>query len=78
MSKKVTAVCVELLEEGTDTWKLTIAEDLGHGNYKLIAPEDYDPEDETWQFLPGSIVKCKPKMFSDGEYLVAIEQVDSL
>ncbi len=32
---------------------------LGDNVYRILRPSDYDPEDEEWQFLPGSIVKCE-------------------
>ncbi len=49
-------VCVELLEEGAETWRRAKALNLGNGLYKLLPPPDYDPEDEMWAFLPGEIV----------------------
>lgn len=69
--QKTVEVYVELLEEGTDTWRPTQAVDLGNGAYKLLATPDYDPENEIWAFLPGSIVKCrKSDMSGMGDTLI--------
>jgi hypothetical protein len=56
--QNVVDVWVILLDEGTDTAKGTEAIELDNGLYKLLPTSDYDPEDEIWEFLPGSIVKC--------------------
>ncbi len=69
-------VYIELLEEGTDTWRPTQAEVLGNDLYKLLPTADYDPEDEVWKFLPGTIVRCEEKETDDGEVvLLAVEKL---
>jgi hypothetical protein len=52
-------VYVQLLNEGTPTWRPTMAERLTPGLYRLLATEGYDPEDEEWEFRPGSVVRCE-------------------
>jgi len=59
MDQKIIKVYVVLLDEGTDTIRETQAVDLGDGSVKLLPTPWYDPEDEIWEFLPGSIVKVK-------------------
>ena len=54
-------VYVQLLEEGTDTMRPTQAMPLGGDSYKLLPTPSYDPEDEIWEFLPGSIVRCEKR-----------------
>jgi hypothetical protein len=71
-STERTTVYVELLEEGVPTWRPTAAESLGKGRYRLLPTDIYDPEDETWQFLPGTVVACEERRLSDGVYLVAV------
>ena len=51
-------VYVPLLEEGTPTIRGTQAIPLGGDLYKILSASDYDPKDETWEFLPGSVVRC--------------------
>ncbi len=69
-------IYVTLFDEGTPTIRGTEAEVLGNGLYKLLPTDNYDPEDETWEFLPGSVVKCESVKTEDGdEVLLAVEQV---
>jgi hypothetical protein len=68
-------VYVPLLEEGTPTLRGTQAVPLSNGLYKLLPTLNYDPEDEIWAFLPGSIVRCVPKKDRTGKYLEAVEKV---
>jgi hypothetical protein len=56
---KTKILYVQLLEEGAPTFRPTKAEILGNNLYKLLPTEDYDPEDEVWEFLPGSTVSKK-------------------
>lgn len=70
-------IYVELLDEGVDVWRPVEAEPLGGRRYRLIAPDDYDPEAETWAFLPGAIVRCSERILSEGRVTVAIEEVGS-
>ena len=39
-----------------------------------INPESTIPEAETWQFLPGDIIRCEEKQLSRSMCLVAIEK----
>lgn len=60
-------VYVTLLEEGTDTIRPTQAEEVGIGLYRLFPSPKYDPEDEIWEFVPGTVVKIKEIMTDKGE-----------
>ena len=59
-------VYIELLEEGSSAWRPTQARAIGNSLYTLLPTPDYDPEDESWAFLPGDTVRLKEKTFSDG------------
>lgn len=65
-------IYIYLLNEGVEVWRPTQAVDLGNGSYKILATENYDPDDETWQFPPGSVVRGENKKLSEGTVLVAI------
>ena len=67
-------VFVELLDEGTAVRRPVEAEELGDGRYRLLPTDGYDPELETWAFLPGAVVRCEKRRLSSGPALVAIEQ----
>ena len=70
-------IYVPLLEEGTPTVRGTQAIPLGGDLYKVLPTSDYDSEDEIWEFLPGSIVRCDVAVDPrNGEkFLRAIEKV---
>lgn len=68
-------IYIELLEEGTPTIRGTDAISLGNGVYKVLATPNYDPEDEIWKFLPGSLVRCEPRKNFGEEILYAVEKV---
>lgn len=73
--KKVT-IAVQLLEEGTATARPTEAIALENGFFKVLPTPDYDPEDEIWEFLPGSIVRCEHVQHPYfGDVFLAIEKV---
>jgi len=50
-------IFVYLLEEGTDVWRPTDAVSIGDGLFKILPTSGYDPEDEVWEFPPGSIIR---------------------
>jgi hypothetical protein len=66
-------VYVRLLQEGTEVFRPTKAEACENGVYRLLPTPDYDPEDECWEFLPGSLVKVKERHGAEASFLVAVE-----
>ena len=50
-------IYVNLLEEGTPCSRLTQAQVLENGLLRLLPTDNYDPDDEHWEFPPGSIVR---------------------
>jgi hypothetical protein len=50
-------IYVNLLEEGTACSRPTQAQVLEHGLFRLLPTDSYDPDDEHWEFPPGSIVR---------------------
>ena len=68
-------IYVYLLDEGTDVWRPVDAIHIKDDIYQ-INPERAIPETETWQFLPGDIVRCEEKQLLKGKHLVAIEKAN--
>ena len=54
-----TIIYVELLDEGTPTIRPTKGIFVADNIYRLLPTPNYDPEDETWMFHPGSLVRCE-------------------
>ncbi len=77
MEQETVEIYVPLLEEGTPTIRPTMAIPLGGDLYKVLPTPNYDPEDEIWEFLPGSIVRCdRPNSLEDGMPIIrAFEKI---
>ncbi len=69
-------VFVELLDEGTTCLRPTFAVILRDGTYRLLPTPAYDPDNEHWEFPPGTVVRCRRERWSSGEVLVARERVE--
>lgn len=69
-------IYVYLEDEGLDVWRPARAVRLDAQTYVLLRPDDYDPEDEKWQFPPGSVVGCERKQTRDGEIFAAVRRVN--
>lgn len=67
-------IYIQLLDEGTFCTRPTEAEPLGDGRYRVLPTPDYDPEDEKWEFPPGSIVRKVQRKSTSGEtYPLAVK-----
>ena len=67
-------IYIPLLEEGVWTARPTQAEVIKDNVYKVLPTADYSPEEEKWEYLPGTFVHCKK--YTDpiiGESLLAYE-----
>jgi hypothetical protein len=68
-------IYVELLDEGTFVIRPTKGERLSQFRYKLLPTPDYDPELETWRFMPGTVVDCELEEHDGDQVLVAKQSV---
>jgi hypothetical protein len=67
-------VLVRLLEEGTDVWRPAVAHILPGELYEIQGPV---PDEEVWEFPPGTPVKCETRTFDSGPALVAVARADA-
>jgi hypothetical protein len=65
-------IYVRLLDEGTEVGRPTEGLDLGGGFFKILPNEHYDPEEEKWEFPPGSVVRGERIGDASGAYLRAV------
>jgi hypothetical protein len=70
--EQIETVFVRLLDEGTDVVRPTSVLPLGDGSFQLLPTSDYDPEIETWEFLPGSKVQLERTARNGGPILLAV------
>lgn len=64
-------VYVRLRGEGTLVFRPAPAEFLEDETARLLVPPNYNPEDEEWEFKPGSVVRIELRQLSGGEAYVA-------
>jgi hypothetical protein len=63
---------VRLLNEAVEVWRPTEAVDIGSGLFQLFPTLDFDPTDESWEFLPGATVATDSTMTYEGTALVPV------
>jgi len=68
---KEVSIFINLLGEGMNVLRAVRAEHLGRDYYIIIEPM---PPGETWEYLPGQVVRCRKKNLSSGKGLVAYEE----
>lgn len=70
-STSVQTIYIPLLNEGTSVVRPAQAVKLDENLYRVLPTQDYDPNDEEWEFPPGSVVECVLETRSGREVLVA-------
>lgn len=61
-------IFIPLLNEGTTVFRPTVGMHLRGNVFEVLPTDGYDPEDEEWEFPPGTVVFCE-KEVRDGEEL---------
>ena len=70
MEKKI---YIQLLGEGTVVYRPVPAFKLGDNVYRVEGSEIYDPDDEEWEFLPGTVVIVEDRELEGEKVLVAVK-----
>ncbi|GIX00652.1 MAG: hypothetical protein KatS3mg111_3984 [Pirellulaceae bacterium] len=76
MASNTSTIYVNLLDEGVVVLRPTQGLQLGEDEYEVLPPTDYDPDDEVWEFPPGSIVRCIREK-RDGEIILVARELVS-
>ena len=66
----MTTVHVYLSNENVDVWRPVDAKDEGNLVYRLA--DTPAPDDEVWEFPPGSRVRCEWRDLGNGPILAAV------
>jgi len=72
LPNQTVTIYVRLLDEGTPSSRPAKAMAVGTDSFKLLATPNYDPKDEHWEFLPGSVVRCEAGEHDGERYLLAL------
>ena len=69
------AAYIQLLGEGTKVYRPVPALEVTQNIFEIQGDEIYDPDDEEWEFGPGTRVIAEPRRL-DGEFvLLAIKEI---
>jgi hypothetical protein len=66
-------IYIQLLNEGSVAYRPVSAYEIKESVYKIDGSECYNPEDEEWEFLPGTYVLVEERTFDGENVLVAIQ-----
>lgn len=55
---------MQLLDEGITVYRPAHAISVKGNVYCVLLTSTYDPEDEKWEFLPGTLVRCELKQLT--------------
>ena len=66
-------IYMRLLDEGTDVFRPVPALELGNSIYKIEGYDIYNPEDEVWEFPPGSYVVVEEQLREGTSVLIAVK-----
>jgi hypothetical protein len=65
---------VRLLNGASDALRATLGIEVGGGMYKLFPTDDYETQQESWEFVPGSMVRAEERTNTAGErFLLAVK-----
>jgi hypothetical protein len=67
-------IYVKLLNEGSLVYRPVPAKAMGDNIYQLGGIELYDPEDELWEFMPGTLIEVEMRNLEGEQKLVAIKE----
>jgi hypothetical protein len=67
-------IYIQLLEEGTKVYRPVPAIEIENNIYEIQGFEIYDPEDETWEFTPGTYVLVEEQNLDGENVFVAIQK----
>jgi hypothetical protein len=75
LSTNEVEIYVPLRNEGTEVLRPTAGIVLEPDVVRVVATQDYDPDVEEWEFLPGSTVRCVKELRGGREIPVARQRV---
>jgi len=70
----VEQIFVKLLNEAVDVWRPVPAYRIDPATYIVLRSDGYDPDSETREFPPGSVVICEDQSTADGAIFAAVRR----
>lgn len=75
MTKKEKTIYTRLLNEGTDVYRPVPSLIIEDNVHKITGDHIFDPDDEEWEYPPGTIVFVEKKEIGGEELLVAVKRI---
>ena len=72
----ISVIYVRLFDEGTVVYRPVEAVWLSATTARLPELPDYDPDDENWEFEPGSVVRVERRLLEGKEVSVATALIE--
>ncbi len=74
-NSKTETIFIKLLDEDIDVWRPVNAEAVSLDIYKILDCNNETIANENWEFKPGDLVRCSPKILDGEKVKVATERV---
>lgn len=74
-NNEISTIYVKLIDEPCLVWRPVKARMIESGLYLIIRDQKI-PDDEEWEFNPGSIVRIEETDTSEGMSKIAVERID--
>jgi len=72
-NKMENMIYIQLLNEGTKVYRPVPASEIENKVYRIGGEEIYDPDEEVWEFPPGTVVIVEEQILEGENVLLAIK-----
>ncbi|HEY4196658.1 MAG TPA: hypothetical protein VGM63_14040 [Mucilaginibacter sp.] len=69
----VKTIYIKLLDEGVDVYRPVPAVEIEDNTFEIMGHDIYDPENEVWEFSPGTFVAVEKHNLNKEMALVAVK-----
>ena len=73
---EIVEIYIQLLGDEEGTLRPTTAISLGNNLYKLLPIDGYEDADESWEFIPETIVIAEIRTFRGKDFLYATKEAN--
>lgn len=67
-------IYIQLLNEGSVAYRPVSSYEIGNNIFKVDGSDIYDPDDEEWEFPPGTFVLVEEQIKEGKKVLIAIRE----
>jgi len=71
-------IYIQLLNEGSVAYRPVSSHEIGKNIFRVDGSEIYNPEDEEWEFPPGTYVIVEEQIRGGEKVLIAIKELSQI